>query len=97
MLASTAGLCPGPFDMDLSGLSASCVQEIDSDGQIGEVVPHQWEGGHLYWIVPGETPAHTRRSFRIAFDSKSRPPPGKNNFTDRVVLTDLGREILFFV
>ena len=86
---------PWTFDMDLSGLSASCVQEIDSDGQIGEVVPHQWEGGHLYWIVPGETPAHTHRSFRIAFDSNPGPPPGKNNFTDRVVLTDLGREILF--
>lgn len=71
------------------------VQEIDSNGQIKQTVPHQWEQGRLYWTVPAETPANTCRRFRIAFDSKPGLPPAKNNLTDKVVLTDLGKEILF--
>ncbi|MBI2190957.1 MAG: PmoA family protein [Planctomycetes bacterium] len=71
------------------------VHEVDSQGQSTGLVPHQWDGERLHWKLPGDTPAGCRRRFQIACASSPGPRPAKNDFTDRVVPTDLGQEILF--
>ena len=70
-------------------------EELDTDGNVLQGVPRQWEAGRLYWWVPGVTPAHQRRSFRIGWARNPAEKPSKNNLTDRIVLTDLGQEVLF--
>jgi len=73
------------------------VEEVRDDDAILREVPHQWdwEEKRLYWFVPGKTSAYSKRRFKISFSSDPGPKPRKNNLTGRIVLTDMGSEVLF--
>ena len=61
--------------------------------------PVQWQDGLLSMILYGETPAGGTRPLRLSFDvlplGEAAVPPPKNSFADRVVVTDMGSEVLF--
>jgi hypothetical protein len=69
------------------------------DVESGETLPVQWEDGLLSMILYGRMAAGSERSVRLTFDvlplGVRAVSPRKNNFTDRVVVTDVGREVLF--
>ncbi|MCC6170384.1 MAG: PmoA family protein [Caldilineaceae bacterium] len=69
------------------------------DAQSGDFLPVQVEGDRLSLIAGGTIPAGGTRPIRLTFAvlaPGTRPaPPSKNDFTDRVVVTDLGRAVLF--
>ena len=70
-----------------------------TDGQSGRPLPVQWEDGVLSMILYGTIPAEGTLGARLSFSvlpwGTPAIPPAKNDLTDRVVVTDLGREILF--
>jgi hypothetical protein len=73
------------------------VQEVNKEGETGQIAPCQLDNGLLSWIVPGVLPAGARRRYRIGFDTEDAPAMqslGKPVFRDRVILTDLGKELL---
>lgn len=73
------------------------VFEIDEDGQPVRQVPAQLDEGVLTWIAQGELAAGGRRRYRIGFDGQDAPAMqslGKPVFRDRVIVTDLGKELL---
>jgi len=65
----------------------------------GAVLPHQWEQGMLSMILSGEAVAGTDTMLSLTFDvlppGVPAVPPKKNKFDDRVVVLDLGQELLF--
>jgi hypothetical protein len=70
------------------------VFEISNQGTIVRQVPSQEEEGKVTWIMPGLTPEAGKRYFRIGFDSVDVARVGKANLQDRVVIFDLGKELL---
>ena len=65
----------------------------------GAVLPSQWKDGQFSMILKGQLAADAGRTLSLAFDVL--PPdvqataPPKNDFTDRVVVLDMGQELLF--
>lgn len=73
------------------------VFEVDDGGAPVGQVPAQVDGGAVVWIAKGALPAGEQRRYRIGFDSEESPAMqrlGKPVFKDRVILTDLGTELL---
>ena len=73
------------------------VFEVDEGGTLARQAPAQVEGGAVTWVAQGRLAAGDRRSYRIGFDSEDSPAMqslGKPVFKDRVILTDLGKELL---
>jgi hypothetical protein len=62
-------------------------------------LPVQWQDGMLSMILYGTIPARETRKLGLSFDvlpwDQPAVMPPKNVFTDRVVVTDLGCEVLF--
>ena len=69
------------------------------DVESAEPVPIQLQDGLLSMILYGTIQAGGTRQLRLSLDvlpsGEDAVPPPKNKFTDRVVVTDLGREVLF--
>jgi hypothetical protein len=73
------------------------VHELDDKGKITRETPCQLEEGVLSWVVAGTLAKGAKRRYRIGFDSEDAPAMqklGKNPFTDRVIITDMGKELL---
>lgn len=73
------------------------LEVCEVDGERLAPVPCQIEGEVVTWIAPGAFPAGTARRFRIGFDSEDAPAMqafGKPVFKDRIIVTDLGSELL---
>lgn len=70
-----------------------------TDTQSGAPLPVQLEEDQVSLIVDGTIPAggtrHVHLSFQVLPPGSSPVPPNKNDFSDRVVVTDLGRAVLF--
>jgi Family of unknown function (DUF6807) len=65
--------------------------------ETGAPVPAQVDGVVVSWIARGRMAAGERRRYRIGFDSEDAPAMaslGKPVFRDRVIITDLGKELL---
>lgn len=73
------------------------VFQVDEEGNEVQKVPSQVEGRKVTWIAEGELPAGESQRYQIGFDSTDAPSMqrlGKPVFLDRVILTDLGKELL---
>ena len=73
------------------------VFEVDEEGTEVRQAPAQADGGRVTWIAQGALEAGEGRRYRIGFDSADAPSMqslGKPVFVDRVILTDLGKELL---
>lgn len=69
------------------------------DAESTAPLPVQWQDGLFSMILYGTIQKGGTRKLRLSFDvlpwGEDAAPPPKNKFTDRVVVTDLGREVLF--
>lgn len=73
------------------------VYEIGEEGALGGQAPAQVNDGVVTWIVTGDLAAGAERRYRIGIDSDDSPAAqalGKPVFRDRVILTDMGKELL---
>ncbi|MBI2951349.1 PmoA family protein, partial [bacterium] len=73
------------------------VFEVDEGGAPARQAPAQAEGGAVTWVAQGGLAAGEKRRYRVGFDSEDSPAMqslGKPVFKDRVILTDLGKELL---
>jgi hypothetical protein len=70
---------------------------VDDGGGPGQLVPSQGDEGLVTWIARGTLAPGERRRYRIGFDTEDAPAMrelGKPVFRDRVIVTDLGKELL---
>ncbi len=70
------------------------VFEISEEGKILRQVPCQQEDRKVTWVMVGHTSKGEKRHFRIGFDSVDAARIGKANLQDKVVIFDLGKELL---
>jgi hypothetical protein len=73
------------------------VYEVDEKKTLVRQAPAQIDNGVVTWVVEGELPAGKERRYRIGVDTEDSPAVqalGKPVFRDRVILTDMGKELL---
>lgn len=73
------------------------VYEVGEGDTLVRQAPAQEDNGVVSWIVEGELPVGGERRYRIGLDTEDSPAMqtlGKPVFRDRVILTDMGKELL---